>query len=114
MDLKRILMQQRINLVLKLAVFVVGLTGVSFTLQAKETPKVDQAMFHCKTTYPSQFESKKRLACFDSISPPGLEPLFKEALADVISSEKSTEVIPKNEEIPTKVGAVAIKKPIWI
>jgi phospholipase A1 len=110
MDLKSILMRQRINPVLTLAVFALGLTGVSFTLQAKETPTVEQAIFHCKTTYPSQFESKKRLACFDSISTPAEESLFKKALADVISAEKSTEVIPKSEEIPTKVGAIAIKK----
>jgi len=110
MDLKSILMRQRINPVLTLAVFALGLTGVSFTLQAKETPTVEQAIFHCKTTYPSQFESKKRLACFDSISTPAEESLFKKALADVTSAEKSTEVIPKSEEIPTKVGAIAIKK----
>jgi len=103
-------MRQRINPVLTLAVFALGLTGVSFTLQAKETPTVEQAIFHCKTTYPSQFESKKRLACFDSISTPAEESLFKKALADVTSAEKSTEVIPKSEEIPTKVGAIAIKK----
>ena len=110
MDLKSIFMRQRINPVLTLAVFALGLTGVSFTLQAKETPTVEQAIFHCKTTYPSQFESKKRLACFDSISTPAEESLFKKALADVTSAEKSTEVIPKSEEIPTKVGAIAIKK----
>jgi phospholipase A1 len=110
MDLKSILMRQRINPVLTLAVFALGLTGVSFTLQAKETRTVEQAIFHCKTTYPSQFESKKRLACFDSISTPAEESLFKKALADVTSAEKSTEVIPKSEEIPTKVGAIAIKK----
>lgn len=110
MDLKSILMRQRINPVLTLAVFALGLTGVSFTLQAKETPTVEQAIFHYKTTYPSQFESKKRLACFDSISTPAEESLFKKALADVIWAEKSTEVIPKSEEIPTKVGAIAIKK----
>jgi phospholipase A1 len=110
MDLKSILMRQRINPVLTLAVFALGLTGVSFTLQAKETPTVEQAIFHCKTTYPSQFESKKRLACFDSISTPAEESLFKKALADVTSAEKSTEVILKSEEIPTKVGAIAIKK----
>jgi phospholipase A1 len=110
MDLKSILMRQRINPVLTLAVFALGLTGVSFTLQAKETPTVEQAIFHCKTTYPSQFESKKRLACFDSISTPAEESLFKKALADVTSAEKSTEVIPKSEEIPKKVGAIAIKK----
>jgi phospholipase A1 len=110
MDLKSILMRQRINPVLTLAVFALGLTGVSFTLQAKETRTVEQAIFHCKTTYPSQFESKKRLACFDIISTPAEESLFKKALADVTSAEKSTEVIPKSEEIPTKVGAIAIKK----
>lgn len=51
-------------------------------LNAKETLTVEQAMLKCKTTYPSQFESKKRLACFDSISTPSIE-----SAAQVISTD---------------------------
>lgn len=104
-------MRQRMNLVLSFAMFAGSLAGVSLTLQAKENPTVEQAMYHCKTTYPSQFESKKRLACFDSISTPAIETVTNEAIADVKAAENTTEVIPKNEEIPTKVGATAIKRP---
>ncbi|MEO6117766.1 MAG: phospholipase A [Methylotenera sp.] len=42
-------------------------------VEAKEVLTVEQAMLKCKTIYPSQFESKKRLACFDSISTPAIE-----------------------------------------
>ncbi len=109
-DLKRILMRQRMNAVLIFAVFSGGFASLPATLQAKEILTVEQAMFHCKTTYPSQFESKKRLACFDSISTPAIETVTKEAVADVKAAESTIEITPKNEEIPTKVGAIAIKK----
>ncbi|MES2500999.1 MAG: phospholipase A [Pseudomonadota bacterium] len=98
------------NAVLIFAVFSGGFASLPATLQAKEILTVEQAMFHCKTTYPSQFESKKRLACFDSISTPAIETVTKEAVADVKAAESTIEITPKNEEIPTKVGAIAIKK----
>ncbi len=103
-------MRQRMNAVLIFAVFSGGFASLPATLQAKEILTVEQAMFHCKTTYPSQFESKKRLACFDSISTPAIETVTKEAVADVKAAESTIEITPKNEEIPTKVGAIAIKK----
>lgn len=88
---------------------VFGLLLQSNCLQANEVLTVEQAMYHCKTTYPSQFESKKRLACFDSISTPAIEIVTENTAADIHASEKlSAEQL--TEEIPTKVGAVAIKK----
>ena len=43
--------------------------------QAAEVITVEQAIYKCKTTYPSQFEAKKRLTCFDSISTPAIETI---------------------------------------
>ena len=109
-------MRQRMNNVLTLLMLTGSFTGTSLSLQAKEILTVEQAMFHCKTTYPSQFESKKRLACFDSISTPAIETVAKEPIADVKAVENSAEAsaarieIPLVEEIPVKVGAKAIKK----
>lgn len=88
---------------------VLGLLLQSNCLQANEVLTVEQAMYHCKTTYPSQFESKKRLACFDSISTPAIETVTENTAADIHASEKLT-AEQLTEEIPTKVGAVAIKK----
>ena len=39
----------------------------TLTVQA-ETFTLEQAFKNCRTSYPSSFEAKKRLACFDSIS----------------------------------------------
>ena len=109
-------MLQHMNNVLLLLMLTSSFAGLSLSLQAKEILTVEQAMFHCKTTYPSQFESKKRLACFDSISTPAIETVAKEAVADVKAVENSAEAsaakieIPLAEEIPVKVGAKAIKK----
>ena len=52
----------------------------SQSIEAQEVLTVEQALNKCKTTYPSQFESKKRLACFDSISTPAIEVNSAEAL----------------------------------
>ena len=109
-------MRQRVNNVLTLLMLTSSFTGASLSLQAKEILTVEQAIFHCKTTYPSQFESKKRLACFDSISTPAIETVAKEVIADVKAVENSAEAsaakiqIPLVEEIPVTVGAKAIKK----
>ncbi|MES2546858.1 MAG: hypothetical protein V4575_04070, partial [Pseudomonadota bacterium] len=97
------------NAVLTLALFATGFAGIPVSLQAKDMLTVEQAMYHCKTTYPSQFESKKRLACFDSISSPAIETVTENTAADIHASEKpSAEKI--SEDIPKKEGAVAIKK----
>lgn len=76
----------------------------SAALQANVVLTVEQAMHHCKTTYPSQFESKKRLACFDSISTPAIETVTENAESNLQSTENVA------EQIPAKTGAVAIKK----
>ncbi len=71
---------------------------------AKEVLTVEQALIKCKTTYPSQFESKKRLACFDSISTPA------EALETAAPAEAEPENPEKNS--PEKPAAtIAIAKP---
>ena len=109
-------MRQRMNNVLTLLMLTSSFTGASLSLQAKEILTVEQAMFHCKTTYPSQFESKKRLACFDSISTPAIETVAKEEVTDIKAVDNNAEAssakieIPLVEEIPVKVGAKAVKK----
>lgn len=40
---------------------------------AEEVVTVEQALLKCRNTYPGEFEAKKRLACFDSISTPAIE-----------------------------------------
>ena len=39
----------------------------SASIQASPTPSLEEAFAKCKNKYPSDFEAKKRLACFDSI-----------------------------------------------
>ena len=57
----------------KYAIPFFGLLIASLSIDAQEMLTVEQALNKCKNTYPSQFESKKRLACFDSISTPAIE-----------------------------------------
>lgn len=102
-------MQYKRNSLLHAYVCALILLPQASFLQANEVLTVEQAIYHCKTTYPSQFESKKRLACFDSISTPVIEAFTEEAVADIHASEKlTTEQL--TEEIPPKVAALAIKK----
>ena len=100
-------MPQRPNVFLLHAIIAAHFFGMPAAIQAKEILTVEQAMYHCKTTYPSQFESKKRLACFDSISTPAIEIVAESADANLQTADEPNQ---KTEEIPTKVGAVAIKK----
>lgn len=79
-----------------------GLVLFSLSTQANEVITVEQAHLKCKTTYPSQFESKKRLACFDSISTPAIETTAENALTE--NTAKPSESSPKNG------ATVAIKK----
>jgi len=44
-----------------------SLLALCTNAQANQIQTVEQAFLKCKTTYPSEFESRKRLACFDSI-----------------------------------------------
>jgi phospholipase A1 len=76
------------------------------SVHADEVLTVEQALMKCRTTYPSDFEAKKRLSCFDSISTPAIETKAKngELNAAPDSIEASKEVLPDN------AGAIAIKK----
>ena len=94
-------------------VSLLGLLAVSFTLQATEVLTVEQAMVKCKNTYPSEFEAKKRLACFDSISTVAIET-EKKALTNGIDLKSSTnDDVLKGELEMDNTGAkpvVAVKK----
>ena len=85
-------------------------------LQAKEIITVEQALYHCKTTYPTQFESKKRLACFDSISSPAIESITDESsiktTLDEVDNEKNSDksIAQDIEAVPEKIAAIAVKK----
>ncbi len=94
-----------------------GLLCLPTIVEAKDTLTVEQAMFKCKTTYPSQFESKKRLACFDSITTPAIETVSKNALTngDVNSATANgglaLDESLADKNIPKAEVAVAIVKP---
>lgn len=100
-------MRQQTNVLSGSCLYVLGLLFQSNSLQANEVLTVEQAMHQCKTTYPSQFESKKRLACFDSISTPAIETVTENAVTQ--PAENVSEETPI-KEIPAKVGAIAINK----
>jgi phospholipase A1/A2 len=74
----------------------------STSLYADEVLTVEQALMKCRTTYPSEFEAKKRLACFDSISTPAIETKAEEG--------GLTAAVDSKEVLPDKEGAIAIKK----
>ncbi|WP_047541142.1 phospholipase A [Methylotenera versatilis] len=96
------------------AVSFLGLFIASLSLEAQEVLTVEQALNKCKNTYPSQFESKKRLACFDSISTPAIEVNAVESLSDnpntadgdVATDNASKGVLVAKE----KPVAIAVKK----
>ena len=50
-----------------LSLTVGGFLLISLYAQASPTPSVEEAFVKCKNKYASDFEAKKRLACFDSI-----------------------------------------------
>jgi phospholipase A1 len=88
--------------------FLIAVSLLSSTvLYADEVLTVEQALMKCRTTYPSEFEAKKRLACFDSISTPAIETKVQSgelnAASDSIEASK--------EALPDQAGAIAIKKP---
>ncbi|MDZ4142611.1 MAG: phospholipase A [Methylotenera sp.] len=94
-----------------------SLLSMSAVLEAKEVLTVEQAMYKCKTTYPSQFESKKRLACYDSISTPAIETLLQNPLNDAAASDATGlgKVAPDDvaveKSVPKAETIVAIVKP---
>jgi phospholipase A1 len=77
------------------------------SVHADEVLTVEQALMKCRTTYPSDFEAKKRLSCFDSISTPAIE--IKAEKGELNVAPDSIEA--SKEALPDKVGAIAIKKP---
>lgn len=99
--------------------FYISIAGFLFLSQhvyAKEFLTVEQALAKCKNNYSSQFDAKKRLACFDSISTPALEISAQDALvnnannigdstvAENAAKETSTEIV------PVKPIDIAVKK----
>lgn len=98
--------------------YSVGLFGffsAAPTLQAGEVLTVEQALIKCRNTYPSDFEAKKRLACFDSISTPAIEiKEKKEAITNGIDiSKAANDDVMKAELALDNAGTkpvVAVKK----
>lgn len=82
-----------------LGLCLLGVLNLPLQLKANEPLTIEQAIFNCKTTYPSQFEAKKRLACFDSITTPAIEEVSKEPhvdnvdASDVVSTAKTKESV---------------------
>ena len=96
--------------VLSVCVFL----GVAPTLQAGEVLTVEQALIKCRNTYPSDFEAKKRLACFDSISTPTIEIEEKKALTpgiDIATPEEDSLDKSAKENNPVK-NSVDDSKPV--
>ncbi|MDI1310144.1 MAG: phospholipase A [Methylotenera sp.] len=75
-------------------------------LLAQETVTVEQALIKCKKLYPNDFESKKRLSCFDSINTPQ-EFLEEVATTQVNSPEPEGSIQITQAQSPT----IAIVKP---
>ena len=72
-----------------------------------QTPiTVEQAFINCRTLYPSDFESKKRLACFDSISTP-VEIVKDAVTSGVVTEEEASQSLAKAE----KAASIALEKP---
>jgi phospholipase A1 len=72
-----------------------------------QTPiTVEQALINCKKLYPSEFESKKRLACFDSISTP-VEVAKETSLMNGATEEEASQNLANAE----KASSIAIEKP---
>ncbi|WP_020166798.1 MULTISPECIES: phospholipase A [Methylotenera] len=91
--------------------------SVSFAVNAKEVLTVEQALIKCRDTYPSQFESKKRLACFDSISTPSIEIKASESLINNTNSASNENNNVAAENAPKEIKpakekpvAIAVKK----
>lgn len=84
------------------SVFLGCLLGAT-TLHADEVLTVEQALLKCRTVYPSEFQAKKRLACFDSISTPAIETKAEKGELNAATDAKV--------ELSEETGAIAIKKP---
>lgn len=96
-------------------VSLLGLLSVSITVQAGEVQTVEQALTKCKNTYPNDFQAKKRLACFDSISTPAIETEKKDAVANGIDITKPNDDSLKTDLAQDNAGdakpvAIAVQK----
>ncbi len=111
-------MYQHKNALLKYSMCLFGFLYLPIQVQAKDVLTVEQAMYKCKMTYPSQFESKKRLACFDSISTPAIESISQNSLTNstaIIVNNTANEAVANDEAVvnntPKADTTVAIIKP---
>ena len=96
-------MNQLHNKILPLLILALCAPGA---LLAQELVSVEQALINCKKLYPNDFEAKKRLTCFDSISTP------KEAIADADIERASNPALVPTETSPEKnPPTIAIVKP---
>lgn len=86
-------------------------------LHAAEILTIEEALNRCKDTYPTQFQAKKRLACFDSISTPAIEikadaipATMDNTLAEDAGAiaPSTSATVPADAHIPE--AAIAIKK----
>lgn len=105
-------------LLFQFAVIFFGLLSPATLLQAKELLTVEQAFIKCKDTYPSVFESKKRLACFDSISTARIEENAADPILNTPNVAKNTaiteDVVVENaavEKTAEEPAEIAVKKP---
>lgn len=96
------------------SVGLLGILALSPVVLAGEVLTVEQALVKCRNTYPSDFEAKKRLACFDSISTPAIEIEEQKSLSTGININDATQKdVIKSELAIDKDGAkpvVAVKK----
>lgn len=105
-------MYQHNNAFLKYSLYLAGLLSLPILAEANEVLTVEKAMLKCKTTYPSQFESKKRLACFDSISTPAIENKVPDIVRENVSGQsKATATTPADIDKKKPETTVAIIKP---
>lgn len=76
----------------------------------KNMPTIEQAFIMCKQAYPSEFEAKKRHACFDSITTPAIETTKAE---DITADEASQNLQQKDafDKAAMKDSAVTLSKP---
>lgn len=96
-------MNQLHNKILPLLILALCAPGA---LLAQELVSVEQALINCKKLYPNDFEAKKRLSCFDSISTP------REAITDADIERASNPALVQTETSPEKnTPAIAIMKP---
>lgn len=73
------------------------------SLFAKEVVSVEQALLNCKKLYPSDFEAKKRLSCFDSINTP------QEVVSEVVNTgsgitDKGTAITIRTNDPPPSIA----------